>query len=145
MPGLTAVPGTRPRPRRRPALTAVLSPRQDERSGLRPPQSPDRAAMPRRPPKLPALPENVVTHPAQLVACLEHLAQVSAIGFDTEFVGEDAYRPELCLVQVATAEKLYVIDPFACGPLDRFWEILTDPGKTVVVHAGREDVRLCHF
>src|SRR5438105_4035945 len=101
--------------------------------------------MARRPPKLLALPEHAVTQPAQLVACLDHLAQAPAIAFDTEFVGEDAYRPELCLVQVATAEKLFIIDPFSCGPLDRFWEILTDPAKTVVVHAGREDLRICHF
>lgn len=101
--------------------------------------------MPRRPPKIPALPENVVTHPAQLVACLDHLAQVSAVAFDTEFVGEDQYRPELCLVQVATAEKLFIIDPFSCGPLDRFWELLLDPARTVVLHAGREDIRICFF
>jgi ribonuclease D len=101
--------------------------------------------MPRRPPKIPALPENLVTHPAQLVACLDHLAQAPVVAFDTEFVGEDAYRPELCLLQVATVEKLFIIDPFSCGPLDRFWELLLDPARTVVVHAGREDIRICHF
>jgi ribonuclease D len=101
--------------------------------------------MPRRPTKPPALPENLVTHPAQLVACLDHLAGVSVIGFDTEFVGEDQYRPELCLVQVATAEKLFVIDPFSCGSLDGFWNLLLDPKKTTVVHAGREDIRICYF
>lgn len=101
--------------------------------------------MPRRTPKLPALPEQLVAQPSQLATCLDHLAQSAVIGFDTEFVGEDAYRPELCLVQVATAEKLYVIDPFSCGPLERFWQILTDPAKVVVVHAGREDLRICFF
>lgn len=101
--------------------------------------------MARRPLKLPALPEHIVANPEQLAACLDHLAEVPVIAFDTEFVGEDAYRPELCLVQIATAEHLFVIDPFSCGPLDRFWAILTDPAKTVVVHAGREDLRICHF
>ena len=101
--------------------------------------------MPRRPSKPPALPENVVTHPAQLVACLDHLAAAPVIGFDTEFVGEDQYRPELCLVQVATAEKLFIIDPFASGPLDEFWNLLLDPKTTTVVHAGREDIRICYF
>jgi len=95
--------------------------------------------------KLTALPEHVVADPVHLAPCLEHLARSPLIGFDTEFVGEDAYRPELCLIQIATEAGLYVIDPFACGPLDRFWEILTDPAKTVVVHAGREDIRICHF
>ncbi len=101
--------------------------------------------MPRRPAKRPALPEQLVTHPAQLAACLGHLAKAPLIGFDTEFVGEDAYRPELCLVQVATAEELFVIDPYTCGPLDGFWELLLNPDCTTIVHAGREDIRMCYF
>src|SRR4051812_28066234 len=105
----------------------------------------ERPFMPRRPAKRHALPEQLVTHPAQLAACLTHLAKAPLIGFDTEFVGEDAYRPELCLVQVATAEDLFVIDPFTCGPLDGFWELLLDKDRTTVVHAGREDVRMCFF
>ncbi len=101
--------------------------------------------MPRRPVKRPALPEQLVTHPAQLAACLTHLAQAPLIGFDTEFVGEDAYRPELCLIQVSTAEGLFVIDPYECGPLDDFWALFLDPKRTIIVHAGREDVRMCYF
>src|SRR5829696_5220991 len=101
--------------------------------------------MPRRTLKLSALPELVVANPEQLVSCLEHLAASPAIAFDTEFVGEDAYRPELCLVQVATAEELFVIDPFECGPLDQFWRLLLDPDRTTIVHAGREDIRMCFF
>lgn len=101
--------------------------------------------MSRRPSKRPPLPEQLVTHPAQLASCLAHLAKAPVVGFDTEFVGEDAYRPELCLVQVATAEELFVIDPFTCGPLDGFWALLLDPNRTTVVHAGREDIRMCFF
>ena len=83
--------------------------------------------MPRRyvkPTKLPELPEHLISDPAQLVECLEHLAKSPVIGFDTEFVGEDAYRPELCLVQVSTAEQLFVIDPYNVGSLDEFWNCL---------------------
>jgi ribonuclease D len=101
--------------------------------------------MPRRTQKIAALPETIVTHPPQLADCLDHLEAAAVIAFDTEFVGEDSFRPELCLIQIATEEQLFVIDPFSCGPLDRFWSILTDPKKTVVVHAGREDLRICHF
>ena len=104
--------------------------------------------MPRRyvkPTKLPELPEHLISTPEQLVGCLEHLATSPVIGFDTEFVGEDAYRPELCLVQVATAEQLFVIDPFNVGPLDEFWKLLLDPKRKTVLHAGREDIRMCYF
>jgi ribonuclease D len=104
--------------------------------------------MPRRRPKpvpVAALPEHLVTHPAQMAACLDHLAAAPVLGFDTEFVGEDAYRPELCLVQVATSEQLFIIDPFAAGPLDDFWKLLLDPDRVTVTHAGREDIRMCFF
>jgi ribonuclease D len=99
-------------------------------------------AMPRR---LFDLPEFVVADPAAFADCLDHLKAADRLGFDTEFVGEDSYRPELCLVQVATAERLYVIDPYGCGPLDGFWELLLDPDRVAVVHAGREEVRMCRF
>ncbi len=90
-----------------------------------------------------SLPEHHVLTPEQLRACCDDIAQHSPIGFDTEFVGEDTYIPHLCLIQIATLKALYVIDPFVCGPLDEFWALLTDPKRIVVVHAGREEVRIC--
>jgi ribonuclease D len=104
--------------------------------------------MPRRPSMpvaTPELPEHIITQPAQLEWCLQHLSTASAVGFDTEFVGEDAYRPELCLIQVATADQIFVIDPLSIGSLEGFWRLLLDPKRVTVVHAGREDIRLCYF
>src|SRR5262245_40664217 len=90
-------------------------------------------------------PELIVTKPSELSACCEHLAACKQFGFDTEFVGEETYHPHLCLVQVATPERRYLIDPLAVGPLDAFWNVALDPSHTVVVHAGREEVRLCRL
>ena len=90
-----------------------------------------------------SLPEHLVVTPEQLRECCEDIARHSPIGFDTEFVGEETYVPQLCLIQIATPQALYVIDPFECGPLDDFWALLTDPRRIVVVHAGREEVRIC--
>src|SRR5262249_38140110 len=89
------------------------------------------------------IPQLLVETPADLAACCDHLAGSSAFGFDTEFIGEDSYHPHLCLVQVATAARLFVIAPLAAGPLDRFWELTADPARVVVVHAGREEIRMC--
>jgi ribonuclease D len=89
--------------------------------------------------------EQIVTTPDELIACCAELARSSRIGFDTEFVGEETYHPRLCLVQVATPERLYLIDPLSVGPLDAFWQALLDPERTVIVHAGREEVRLCRL
>ncbi|MBM4070761.1 MAG: ribonuclease D [Planctomycetes bacterium] len=87
--------------------------------------------------------ECLVTTAAELAVCCTHLAGCPRIGLDIEFVGEDHYHPQLCLVQVATPEQLYVIDPFSVGPLEDFWKLLVSPGHQVIVHAGREEVRLC--
>ncbi len=91
------------------------------------------------------LPETMITRPEELGPCCEELARGAALGFDTEFVGEDSFHPCLCLVQVATAERLYLIDPLSAGPLDAFWKLILDPNRVVVVHAGREEVRLCRL
>lgn len=63
------------------------------------------------------------------------------IAFDTEFVSEDTYRPELCLVQVAADDRLAVIDPYPLENLNPFWELLAKEGHVTVVHAGREELR----
>jgi ribonuclease D len=101
--------------------------------------------MSRRPFKPANLPELLVADPAGLAQCVDHLQNHTLIGFDTEFVGEDTYRPDLCLVQVSTRERLYLIDPFEAGPLDRFWQLMHDPARTIIAHAGREEVRMCRF
>jgi ribonuclease D len=91
-----------------------------------------------------SLPEYIVTDPDGVRACCDDVAASPHVGFDTEFVGEDTYVPDLCLVQVATPNALYVLDPFDCGPLGEFWNLIADPARVVVVHAGREEVRICN-
>lgn len=86
--------------------------------------------------------EIVVADPQSLVECCARLREANVVGFDTEFVGEDSYEPELCLIQVATPDALILIDPVTAGPLDSFWQLLVDPARTVVVHAGREETRM---
>ena len=100
----------------------------------------------RRPAPPPAaLPELLVDSPGELRDCVATLARHPVLGLDTEFVGEESYRPELCLVQVSTPDQLVLIDPYSAGDLGSFWALLLDPGRTTVVHAGREEVRMCHF
>lgn len=71
----------------------------------------------------------------------EIVADARVIAFDTEFVSEDTYQPELCLIQVAAEGKLAIIDPYAVPDLAPFWKLLTTPGRETLVHAGREEFR----
>jgi len=81
-----------------------------------------------------------ITSPAQLASFCGELSRTDRIGFDTEFVSEDTFRPELCLIQVATIDRLAVIDPYQVGKLSQFWQTLADGRHTTIVHAAREEV-----
>jgi ribonuclease D len=92
---------------------------------------------------MPNLSEILVENPDDLERCCAHLDDCAVIGMDTEFVGENSYHPELCLIQVATETALYLVDPFAFESLAEFWRRIVDPNRVVVTHAGREEIRLC--
>jgi ribonuclease D len=83
---------------------------------------------------------DTISSPAQLAAFCDELAKADRIGMDTEFVSEDTFRPELCLVQVATKDRLAVIDPYRAGDLTLFWETLAGGNHATIVHAAREEV-----
>lgn len=80
----------------------------------------------------------------QLAEFCERISAEPVIGFDTEFVSEDCYRPELCLIQVAAGEHLAIIDPYSVGDTQPFWDLLVTPGRTVVAHAAREEIRFAY-
>src|SRR5947209_10887114 len=79
----------------------------------------------------------------QLIALVEHLRAVGRFAFDTEFVSEETFEPVLCLIQVATRERLALVDPLALKDLGPFWDVVCDPRIEVVMHAAGEDLRIC--
>ncbi len=72
-----------------------------------------------------------------------HIAQSGRVTFDTEFVSEGHYRPELCLLQFATEERVAAVDPFEVPDLQGWWDLMTDEATEVVVHGGREEILFC--
>ncbi len=74
-----------------------------------------------------------------------HLRAAGRFAFDTEFVSEDTFEPILCLIQVATRDRLAVVDPLAVKDLSGFWDVVNDPEIEVVMHAAGEDLRIGRF
>ena len=74
----------------------------------------------------------------------EYCSTCEFIGFDTEFVSENRYRPELCLLQVAADGKYAIIDTLAVKDISVFWEILVEGSHVTVVHAAREEFLFCY-
>lgn len=89
------------------------------------------------------MPVTHVSTESELQKFCGELAGMSVMAFDTEFVTENTYRPELCLIQVATETGVTIIDPLAVGNVTPFWKVLATPTLTTVVHAGRSDVEFC--
>ena len=85
----------------------------------------------------------LITTDSQLQAFCDRLSRARTIAFDTEFVSEHTYRPELCLVQVACGERLTLIDPLGIGDMRPFWEIVASGDHETIVHAGRQELMFC--
>lgn len=84
-----------------------------------------------------------ITSDRELLDFCQVIAGEEIVAFDTEFVSEDTYTPELCLIQVAAGDRLAIIDPLEVRDLAPFWNLLVEPGRETLVHAGREEFRFC--
>ncbi len=85
----------------------------------------------------------LITADSQLHAFCDRLSRAPSIAFDTEFVSEHTYRPELCLVQVACGERLTLIDPLTISDMRPFWQVVADGTHETIVHAGRQEIMFC--
>jgi ribonuclease D len=92
---------------------------------------------------MPSRPQETVETPDQLAVFCSHLRAAERFAFDTEFVTEDTFTPVLCIVQVASADRLAIIDALAVGDLAPFWSIVADPPGQVVAHAADAEIRFC--
>ena len=82
----------------------------------------------------------VVTTDAGLLELVDTLRAAGSFAFDTEFIGEQNYFPIFCLLQVATVDEAWLIDPLAGLDLLPLWQLIADPAVTTLVHAGLQDL-----
>ncbi len=96
-----------------------------------------------QPPTHPLIPRGDAEMISTAIGLKALLAQLRAAGrfaYDSEFIGELTYIPKLCLIQVASTEQVWLIDPLAGLDLMPFWELLCDPAIEKIVHAGSQDL-----
>lgn len=95
------------------------------------------------PPNHPLVPTGhaaLIATDEQLAELITHLRAAGTFAYDSEFIGEMSYFPQLCLIQAATAERVALVDPLAAVDLRPFWELVADEAIEKVVHAGQQDV-----
>jgi ribonuclease D len=88
----------------------------------------------------------LITKTDDLKALVERLSSHPFIAVDTEFMRENTYWPDLCLIQVASSDEAAAIDPKADGLdlkplLDLF---VKDRDVLKVFHAGGQDLEIIH-
>ena len=85
----------------------------------------------------------LITKSAELAELCDRLRQEPFVTVDTEFMRERTYWPELCVVQLAGAQDVAVVDALAedmdLAPLG---DLLADPAVVKVFHAARQDVEI---
>ncbi|HLG70284.1 MAG TPA: ribonuclease D [Chloroflexota bacterium] len=87
-------------------------------------------------------PAAMVTARGQLEEVLAEVRAAGRMGLDTEFLREKTYFARLCLAQVSTPDRVFLLDPTRGLEVDRLSEMLADPAIEVVVHAGWQDLQL---
>lgn len=94
---------------------------------------------------VPAGPPETVETQEGLLSLVEHLRSRGRFAFDTEFIGEETFYLRFCVIQVATADQITLIDALAEGiDLLPLWELIADPEVEVLVHAGLQDLEPVH-
>ena len=78
----------------------------------------------------------------QLQKAFEAIDSSPVIGIDTEYDSFRYFREKLCLIQVKTAKKVYLLDPLANIDISSLGKSFSDPGIVKVLHAGDNDIRI---
>jgi ribonuclease D len=86
----------------------------------------------------------LITNSAQLAEFCARLAKSNFVAVDTEFMRENTYYPELCLVQMADENEAAAIDPKAPGlDMTPMLELICNNEDVLkVFHAGGQDIEI---
>lgn len=87
----------------------------------------------------------LITETAALSDLVGRLSKHPFVAVDTEFMRENTYWPDLCLLQIASTEEAAAIDPKAEIDLGPLLELLVNKDDVLkVFHAGSQDLEIIH-
>ena len=87
----------------------------------------------------------VITSTSALSETCSRLAGGDFVTVDTEFMREQTFWPDLCLIQLAGPGEEVVVDPLAPGmDLRPFYDLMADKRVVKVFHAARQDIEIVY-
>jgi ribonuclease D len=85
----------------------------------------------------------IVTTSEDLTSACQLLSTSDFVAVDTEFMREQTFWPQLCLIQLATPSDALIVDPLARDiDLRPFWELMANDRVMKVFHAARQDIEI---
>ena len=88
---------------------------------------------------------HVITANSDLSDICSRLADHDFVAVDTEFMREQTFWPQLCLIQLAGPDDPVIVDPMAPGiDLKPFWLLMANEGVVKVFHAARQDIEIVY-
>lgn len=87
----------------------------------------------------------IVTTSNDLTSACQRLSTSDFVTVDTEFMREQTFWPQLCLIQLATPDEALIVDPMAPGlDLSPFWALMANESVVKVFHAARQDIEIVY-
>ncbi len=88
----------------------------------------------------------LITDSATLANLCTRLSEAPFVAVDTEFMRENTYWPDLCLIQIASTEEAAAIDPKARDlDMKPLLDLLVENDEVLkVFHAGGQDLEIVH-
>ena len=88
------------------------------------------------------IPFDFVQDDQQFHALCNALAVDHHLAIDTEFVRESTYYPQFCLLQIASSQGTFCIDPLKLLSLEPLTVLLESPSITLALHSARQDLEV---
>jgi ribonuclease D len=87
----------------------------------------------------------LITRSEDLIPLIDRLSKHPFVAVDTEFMRENTYWPDLCLIQIASPEEAAAIDPKADIDLGPLLDLLVAQEEILkVFHAGGQDLEIIY-
>ncbi len=85
-------------------------------------------------------PAELITSPEQYQEMIAHLSEQKAIAIDTESNSLFAYQERVCLIQLSSRKRDFLLDPFAFEDLQALGELMANKQVQKIMHAGDYDI-----
>jgi ribonuclease D len=86
----------------------------------------------------------LISDNAALNEAINQLTGAPMLAVDTEFMRERTYHAHLCLLQLATDDVAFVVDPLSDVDLTLLSDLFFDPLVVKVFHAGSQDMQILY-